>query len=370
MADNKNRSGVTENYGREPVQTQSKKKRDQSKSREGSSWERVMEDMGERLKIVEHNIEMLEGHVLEQLDSLKENVKACLDADTLRDDRLTRLEANVMDALQAMQISIKTLQEDLAVCKKAAPTGGANTSVVSPRVDYPKPNGFDGRKDAKEVENFLWQMECYFEKYVDIERGSCRVDTWEDFKKELKRHFYPKNVIYEARKKLRELKQRGTTREYVKDFTTIMLQIPNLSEEDLLFHFVDNEGIIVAESFMEYQPHTDASKKKKKKKTCFCTKGGCFVCKGPHAMSNYPKVGSLSAMIERNEATATMDERTSNIESIRLLNALNAKPIPATSSKGLMYVETYLSGKSTRALVDTGATHNFIIEKEVNRLGL
>ncbi|KAI3462632.1 hypothetical protein Pfo_019295 [Paulownia fortunei] len=176
MAGNENRSGVTEDRGREPVQSQSKKKRDQSKSRESSSWERVMEDMGERLEIVEHNVETLESHVLEQLDSLKENVQACLDADTLRDDRLTRLEAKVMDALQAMQISIEILREDLAVCKKTATTVGASTSVVSPRVDYPKPNGFDGRRDAKEVENFLWHMERYFEG-LNLTDEASRVRT-------------------------------------------------------------------------------------------------------------------------------------------------------------------------------------------------
>ncbi|KAI3446915.1 hypothetical protein Pfo_003580 [Paulownia fortunei] len=332
MASNENRSGMTEDHGREP-----------SKSREGNSWEYVMEDMCERLEIVEHN-----------LDSMKENVQACLDADTLRDDRLTRLEAKVMDALQAMQISIETLWEDLAVCKKTATTGGASTSEVSPRVNYPKPNGFDGQRDAMEVENFL--------KHADIEQGSYWVDTWEDFKKELKRHFYPRNIIYEARKKLRELKQQGTIRKYVKDFTTIMLQIPNLSEEDLLFHFVDDvklvdEAIAIAESLTEYQPHTDANPSRKEyeeKKHAFVPKGGCFVCKGPYAIAIVPSSGPW----------------TSDIGSFRLLNALNAKPLPATSSKGLMYVEAYISEKPTRALVDMGATHNFIIEEEANRLGL
>ncbi|KAI3471483.1 hypothetical protein Pfo_031268 [Paulownia fortunei] len=380
MAGNENRSGVIEDCGREP----------------GSSWERVVEDMSEHLEIVEHNVEMLEGHVLKQLDSLKENVQACLDANTLRDDRLTRLEAKVMDALQAMQVSIETLREDLAVCKTDATTRGASTNVVSPRVDYPNPM----------VEIFLCQMECYFEglnltdkasrvrtatlyltdtailwwrrKHADIEQGSCRVDTWEDFKKELKRYFYPENIVYEARKKLRELKQRNTIREY-----------------NLLFHFVDglqqwakqelqqrdvksvDEAIAITKSITKYQPHTNASKKKEKwnptkdgeekrdnwdqrktylpkagdknpswkeyeeKKRAFVPRGESFVCKGPHAISNYFKLGSLSAM-----------------------------PIPATSSKGLMYVEAYISRKPTKALVDTGATHNFITKEEANRLGL
>ncbi|KAI3443871.1 hypothetical protein Pfo_000536 [Paulownia fortunei] len=379
MVGNENRSGVTEDRMREPVKTQSKNKHDQ----------------------IEHNIEILEGHILKQLDSLKENVQACLDADTFHDDRLTRLETNVIDALQAMQISIEILREDLAGCKKAATTERASIGVVSPRVDYPKPNGFDSRRDAKEVENFLWQMQHYFEGLNLTDEVSR-----EDFKKELKRYFYPKNIIYEARKKLQELKQQGTIREYIKDFTTIMLQIPNLLEEDLLFHFSVNEAIAFVESLTEYQPHTDTSKKKEKwnptkgrgqkwdnqdqqkiyppkegdrnpsrkeykeKKCAFVPQEGCFVCKEPHATSNYPKLGSLSAMVERNEATTTMDEGTSNIGSIRLLNTLNAKPLLATSSKGLMYVETYISRKPTKALVETGATHNFISEEEANRLGL
>ncbi|KAI3451352.1 hypothetical protein Pfo_008017 [Paulownia fortunei] len=334
---NENRSGVIEDRGREPVQSQSKKKRDQSKSREGSSWECVMEDMGELLEIVEHNIEMLEGH----------NVQACLDADTLRDDRLTRLEAKVMDALQAMQISIEILREDLAVCKKTATTVGASTSVVSPRVDYPKPNVFDGRRDAKKVENFLWQMERYFEG-LNLTNEASR--------KELKQHFYPKNVVYEARKKLRELKQQGTIREYVKGFTTIMLQIPNLSKEDLLFHFVAglqqwakqklhrrdvksvDEAIAVAESLIEYQPYMDASKKKEKWNP---TKGGGEKRDNRDQRKTYPPKGG-----DRNPS----QKETSNIRSIRLLNALNAKLLPATSSKGLMYVEAYVSGKPTKAL--------------------
>ncbi|RVX23302.1 Transposon Ty3-I Gag-Pol polyprotein [Vitis vinifera] len=51
--------------------------------------------------------------------------------------------------------------------------------------------------------------------------------------------------------------------------------------------------------------------------------------------------------------------------SLQLLNALKAKPMPKTpQSKGLMYVEALVNGKATKALVDTGATHNFVSEDE------
>ena len=56
---------------------------------------------------------------------------------------------------------------------------------------------------------------------------------------------------------------------------------------------------------------------------------------------------------------------------MQLLNALKAKLMPKTpQSKGLMYVETLVNGKATKALMDTGATHNFVSEDETKRLEL
>ncbi|XP_012831339.1 PREDICTED: uncharacterized protein LOC105952342 [Erythranthe guttata] len=238
------------------------------------------------------------------------------------------------------------MRDDLALCKKAAANGSVSVTS-SPRVDCPKPTGFNGVRDAKEVENFLWRMEQYFEgiglvdETTKVRTASLYLsDTWEEFKRELKRHFYPENVVYEARRKLRELKQRSSIREYVKEFTTLTLQIPNLSEEDLLFHFTDklqgwakqelhrrdiksvDEAIAAAEFLTEYQPRDPLRKEKwnptkgggerrdnhgrdhrdnrdprrastsrggdkpssrqqlEKKKRSFVPKGGCFVCRG------------------------------------------------------------------------------------------
>ncbi|CAL9120466.1 unnamed protein product, partial [Musa textilis] len=62
---------------------------------------------------------------------------------------------------------------------------------------------------------------------------------------------------------------------------------------------------------------------------------------------------------------------------MRLLNALrgqvgeNLKPKQQKAgSSELMYVNIRLNGQTTRAMVDTGATHNFIADREAKRLGL
>ena len=65
------------------------------------------------------------------------------------------------------------------------------------------------------------------------------MNMWELFREEFKKAFFANNVIYEAKLNFRELKQKGSIRAYVREFTTLTLQIPNLTDEDMLFHFLD-----------------------------------------------------------------------------------------------------------------------------------
>ena len=56
---------------------------------------------------------------------------------------------------------------------------------------------------------------------------------------------------------------------------------------------------------------------------------------------------------------------------LQLLSTLKAKLMLRTpQSKGLMYVEVLVNGKATKALVDIGATHNFVSEDKTKRLEL
>jgi len=72
-----------------------------------------------------------------------------------------------------------------------------------------------------------------------MEKELCKIETWEQFKKKLKKQLYLMNMVYEARRKLRELRHTTTIREYVRNFTTLMVQILSLSEEDSLIYFID-----------------------------------------------------------------------------------------------------------------------------------
>ena len=57
--------------------------------------------------------------------------------------------------------------------------------------------------------------------------------------------------------------------------------------------------------------------------------------------------------------------------SMQLLNALKVKQAKEKpQSKGLMYVEAKVNGMTNKAMIDIGATHNFVSKEEARRLKL
>ncbi|KAK2981399.1 hypothetical protein RJ640_017987 [Escallonia rubra] len=219
----------------------------------------------------------------------------------------------------------------------------------------------------------------------------------------------------------------------VKEFTTLMLHIPNMAEEDLLFNFVDglqswakkelqrrgvkdvDEAIAMAESLTKYDRGGESSKPKwedeasegnhangggespkawhkgdkhastskteghgKLQERCASRKlKDCFFCGGPHWARDCPRQGKMAALIEEKEKEKVECEAV-HIGSIQVLNVLQKKKVPqvpmgegqASKSEGLLYMEAKLNGKPAHGLMDTGVTHNFITMEEAKRLGL
>ena len=121
------------------------------------------------------------------------------------------------------------------------------------------------------------------------------MDSFDDFKRELKRQFYPKNIKEEIRGRLHRLKQLGSARGYVKEFSTLLLEFPDTSDKDALFLFMDGlqnwakldlkrygvQGLATAtttvESLIDYSTNKDSSRKDKKTSS---GKGGRHHVKG------------------------------------------------------------------------------------------
>ena len=100
----------------------------------------------------------------------------------------------------------------------------------------------------------------------------------------------------------------------------------------------------------------------------FKPRSNCFLCDGPHWAHQCPKRKALNAMIERE---TEQEGDNTHMGSMQLLNALKAKQTKKQpQSKRLMYVEAQVNGMPAKAMIDTGATHNFVSEGEARRLKL
>ncbi|TYK09782.1 uncharacterized protein E5676_scaffold127G00720 [Cucumis melo var. makuwa] len=145
-----------------------------------------------------------------------------------------------------------------------SPAGGA---IPVSRVKIPKPKPFCGARDAKALENYIFDLEQYFKatntvteeakvtlatmhlsedvklwwrsRYVDIQEGRCTIDTWDTLERELRSQFFPENVEILALRKLHDLKHTGEIREYMKQFAGLMLDIRDMSEKDKVFCFFE-----------------------------------------------------------------------------------------------------------------------------------
>ena len=428
------------------------KSRDPIASLEGrvTRLEVAMADTKEGVDHIEQSMEKAVEDLKVQIQNLQEGMQGSPVPVVSHEEFM-----KVVDMLSNLEIRVEVLtkheeelRQEVAIYKTAM-SAQVMATHEAPRVEVPKPHSFSGNRDAKELDNYLWHMERYFEaiglndeatkvrtatlylidnailwwrrKFLEIERGTCTINTWADFKREIKKQFYPEDVEYMARKKIKHLKHTGSIRDYVKEFSSLMLEAPGMDEKDLLFNFMDNlqswfeqelrrRGVLdlstamaVAESLMDFR-RGDSSQAKPPFKGSQAKGGGdkgyksynakegssaastsregksgdwrrdfkpknkCFLCDGPHWARECLKRKALSAMIERE----TMQEGDdTHMGSMQLLNALKAKQAKKPpQSKGLMYVEANVNGMSTKAMIDTGATHNFVSEEEARRLKL
>ncbi|KAK4380950.1 RNA-directed DNA polymerase [Sesamum angolense] len=94
------------------------------------------------------------------------------------------------------------------------------------------------------------------------------------------------------------------------------------------------------------------------------TKKGCYLCNDDHRMRDCPKRGKLNALV----AEADDDEGGSTrVIPQQLVSALQERP---PKHKGLMYVRVQINGKAVMAMLYLGVTHNFVADREIQKLGL
>ncbi|KAM1624981.1 hypothetical protein ACFX2K_023117 [Malus domestica] len=256
-----------------------------------------METMEERLEKVERTILEFDTRLDEDVVD-KEEIQTMVDngkdelrglVEGLRDELLGALNTmadkmrrevqvhldNIEARFVALQEEIKDTRElkgDVAFCKEAVVKqfvqGSREIKALDSKViDSFKPKSYNGKREAKEVDTFVWNVERYFKylklkddeskistatmfladnalmwwrrRSMEIEQGTFSLTTWDEFKKDLMLHFYPQNAKYEAKEKLRWLKQTGSVKDYVNAFVSLLFEVPNMLEEDKLMYFMN-----------------------------------------------------------------------------------------------------------------------------------
>ncbi|GJW42912.1 hypothetical protein Tco_0071711 [Tanacetum coccineum] len=204
---------VDENRGRDDVR-QNPKKRGTSKD--------VVASLDQRVAGVETSMAELKNQVegLEGLDSdfasMREDFREALNTLSgdlkrklydLRDSfmgEITKIREEFREEVSTLHQTIENLQADVAMCKRPLASSGSNTNH-GPKIGVPKPSPFVGKREARAVDDFLWEMEQYL-KGVNMVDDASKIKMATRYLKDSQR--YAGDIGMEISSKT-ELERRG-----------------------------------------------------------------------------------------------------------------------------------------------------------------
>ncbi|KAG6478500.1 hypothetical protein ZIOFF_061943 [Zingiber officinale] len=351
---------------------------------------------------------------------------------------LLHIQESLMEEMAQIRKNNEDLRYEIIILRRAM----ASSSEVVPQrplVRVPEPKSFGGTRSAKELENFLWDMEQYFvaakvpetEKVTissmyligdaklwwrtrmvdDANAGRQKIDTWDRLKKEMKDQFLLDNTSWIARDGLKRLKQSGSVRDYVKEFSSLMLDIQNMSEEDKLYNFLYDlqpwaqvelrrqnvrdlpSAITAADALVDLCMSKENLNMSSSSKSNFVRKDkkgdwkkeGKKDAKKKDSGNNHGKgkaehSAKLNALLLGDKEDDYEHEVATLVNPLKLLNTIVAyEPLELLTNMSedmvrahsqLLHVSVMLNRKSAYAMVDTGATHTFVSAKLVQEYGL
>ncbi|GAV90231.1 gag-asp_proteas domain-containing protein, partial [Cephalotus follicularis] len=96
----------------------------------------------------------------------------------------------------------------------------------------------------------------------------------------------------------------------------------------------------------------------------------CFLCNGPHQAKDCPKKEKLNVLVAEEIGNVEPNEGCpTRVNPLQLLSTIH-EVTQATPFPGLLYVKVVLNSMEIYAMINTGASHNFVNEKIVGKLGV
>lgn len=163
-----------------------------------------------------------------------------------------------MEEIVKLQKILTESREEIVILKKFV---GKNSIGGVAHIKIKEPNSYDGMRSAKTLGNFLWDMEQCLERLgltseetkvklaaqflmedtklwwrqrVDqVAHGDIEdISTWEELKEALLAHFSLQDETWDARTKIKYIKQTRILQAYQWEFASVILELPDMAEKD------------------------------------------------------------------------------------------------------------------------------------------
>ncbi|KAK8335259.1 hypothetical protein V6Z12_A09G042300 [Gossypium hirsutum] len=110
------------------------------------------------------------------LDSLGANAEKLNELVNSTTEKLAERDENLEEMMLAMKKEIKELKGELTIYKAALTNGMSSSKSKQQAMDVPKPEKFKGTRSVRDVDNFLWEIEQYFQA-IGIKDDAIKVNT-------------------------------------------------------------------------------------------------------------------------------------------------------------------------------------------------
>ncbi|KAL0283024.1 UNVERIFIED_CONTAM: Transposon Tf2-12 polyprotein [Sesamum radiatum] len=342
---------------------------------ENSQLQETVMNLEEKVSSMESEITMLSSELEDRRHVIRELTSA-FDGGGV---------ADIRREMEQMSIQIGLLQ-----C--AVSNGPAVAHDTGARLWIPEPKAYNGARDAKEAEH-TGSVRDYVKSFsvlmLDI-RDMSEKDKLFTFMEGLR-----------SRARLELQRQRVTdlgsamaaaerlidfVSETQKDMQTTTNPVQNKTGGAKSFRSNSNRGGGDRKPYSQTSSQGSSNKNKpqENKQGAPQKSSGCFLCDSPHRYRDCPKKQLLNALATFGDKVSPAKPVEPQVVAKKQCHP-GGKTAPALignhpeeeeaqprnpQKKGLMFVDVKIDGKPIHAMIDTGATHNYLASAKVERLGL
>ncbi|KAK5838415.1 hypothetical protein PVK06_007144 [Gossypium arboreum] len=171
----------------EPIETYGRAKKVSRSRNMLLALENRVGNLEESIGDIKKTLELVEGHT-DEFDSMEEKIREFMldslgaNAEKMNGlvysttEKLAERDNTLEDMVLAMKKEIEELKREFRIYKASLSNGMLTSRPKQQAIDVSKPEKFKGARFARDVGNFLWEMEQYF-RTISVEDDAIKVNT-------------------------------------------------------------------------------------------------------------------------------------------------------------------------------------------------